>query len=118
MSETRKSRTATENHVGKTRLADPWVYRAIIDDIILDVATANLDFKPEAAVKQTLDQLTQGRTTFIMAHRKSMLTEVDRVIALRDGRVVEGGPPPALVGQHGYFFQMTTVPRSQEPHVR
>jgi len=59
----------------KTWLAEPWVHRAITDDIILDMATANLDLKPETAVKQTLDQLTQAGTTFIMAHRKSKWTE-------------------------------------------
>src|SRR2546426_9162079 len=79
---------------------------------ILDEATANLDFKTEAAVKQTLRQLTRGRTTLIIAHRQSMLTEVDRVIAMRDGQVIEEGPPQTLFEQQGYFFQMMTAPRS------
>lgn len=84
--------------------------------LILDEATANLDFKTEAAVKQTLRELTQGRTTLIIAHRQSMLTEVDRVVALRDGRVIEEGPPQALFDQHGYFFQMMTAQPSG-PHL-
>lgn len=86
--------------------------------LILDEATANLDFKTEAAVKQTLRQLTRGRTTLIIAHRQSMLTEVDRVVALRDGQVIEEGPPQALFEQQGYFFQMMTAPRSTELHVQ
>lgn len=85
--------------------------------LILDEATANLDFKTEAAVKQTLRELTQGRTTLIIAHRQSMLTEVDRVVALRDGRVIEEGPPQALFEQQGYFFQMMTAqPSGPELH--
>src|SRR5712692_9278262 len=86
--------------------------------LILDEATANLDFKTEAAVKQTLRQLTRGRTTLIIAHRQSMLTEVDKVVALRDGGVIEEGPPQALFDQQGYFFQMMTAqPRGPELHV-
>ncbi len=87
--------------------------------LILDEATANLDFKTEAAVKQTLRELTQGRTTLIIAHRQSMLTEVDRVVVLRDGQVIEEGPPQNLFDQHGYFFQMMTAqPRGPELHVQ
>jgi len=39
-----------------------------------------------------------------------MLTEVDRVVALRDGRVIEEGTPQVLLGEKGYFFQMMTAP--------
>jgi ABC-type multidrug transport system fused ATPase/permease subunit len=77
--------------------------------LVLDEATANLDFKTEDAVKKTLGELTEGRTTLIIAHRQSMLTAVDHVIALSDGRVIEEGPPAALFEQQGYFFQMMTA---------
>jgi len=85
--------------------------------LILDEATANLDFKTEDAVKKTLRDLVRGRTTLIIAHRQSMLTEVDHVVAIRDGRVVEQGPPSALFDQHGYFFQMMTA-RPSGPELR
>jgi ABC-type multidrug transport system fused ATPase/permease subunit len=77
--------------------------------LILDEATANLDFKTEAAVKKTLLELTRGRTTLIIAHRQSMMTDVDRVIAIRDGRVIEEGTPQHLLDSHGYFFQMMSA---------
>jgi len=77
--------------------------------LILDEATANLDFKTEAAVKRTLLDLTRGRTTLIIAHRQSMMTDVDRVIAIRDGRVIEEGTPQELLDSHGYFFQMMSA---------
>jgi ABC-type multidrug transport system fused ATPase/permease subunit len=87
--------------------------------LILDEATANLDFKTEDAVKKTLRDLIQGRTTLIIAHRQSMLTEVDQVVAIREGRVIEQGPPAALFGRQGYFFQMMTAqPRGPELHVQ
>lgn len=87
--------------------------RAFVADprvLVLDEATANLDFATESAVKQTLRQLTQGRTTLIIAHRQSMMTVVDRVVAIRDGRVIEEGPPEALLAERGYFYQMMTAP--------
>ncbi len=83
--------------------------RAFLSDprlVILDEATANLDFKTEAAIKRTLLDLTRGRTTLIIAHRQSMMTDVHRVIAIRDGQVIEEGTPQALLDQQGYFFQM------------
>ncbi len=87
--------------------------------LVLDEATANLDFKTEDAVKKTLRELTRGRTTLIIAHRQSMLTEVDRVVAIREGRVIEEGPPEVLFGQRGYFFQMmTALPQGPELHVQ
>lgn len=85
--------------------------------LILDEATANLDFRTEAEVKQTLRGLTQGRTTLVIAHRQSMLTEVDWVVSLRDGQVTEQGPPQALYDQQGYFFQMMTAP-ARGPELR
>ncbi len=83
--------------------------------LILDEATANLDFKTEAAIKHTLRDLTRGRTTLIIAHRQSMMTEADRVIAIRDGRVIEEGTPEELLMQHGYFYQMMSAQHAPVP---
>ena len=83
--------------------------------LILDEATANLDFKTEAAIKDTLRELTRSRTTLIIAHRQSMMTEADRVIAIRDGRVIEEGTPDELLVQHGYFYQMMSAQHAPVP---
>jgi ATP-binding cassette, subfamily B, bacterial len=85
--------------------------------LILDEATANLDFKTEAAIKRTLRDLTRGRTTLIIAHRQSMMTSVDRVIAIRDGQVIEEGTPQALIDRQGYFYQMMSA-QAPSPEVR
>jgi ABC-type multidrug transport system fused ATPase/permease subunit len=74
--------------------------------LVLDEATANLDFKTEAHVKEALERLSRGRTTLVVAHRKSMLTDVDRVLVLRDGRIEQDGTPGELIGRAGYFRQM------------
>lgn len=85
--------------------------------LILDEATANLDFKTEASIKRTLLGLTRGRTTLIIAHRQSMMTDVDRVIAIRDGQVIEEGTPQELFESQGYFFQMMSA-QAKPPEVR
>jgi ABC-type multidrug transport system fused ATPase/permease subunit len=74
--------------------------------LILDEATANLDFRTEALVKTSLGQAARGRTTLLIAHRRSMLTDVDRVLVLRDGRIEQDGSPSELMERGGYFRDM------------
>jgi ABC-type multidrug transport system fused ATPase/permease subunit len=57
-------------------------------------------------VKEALSRAARGRTTLIVAHRKSMLTDVDRVVVIRNGRVEQEGTPDALRGVDGYFRQL------------
>ncbi len=76
--------------------------------LLLDEATANLDFKSEAAVKQDLEAMARGRTTLLIAHSRSMLTDLDRVLVLRDGRIEQDGTPEGLTQVDGYFRQMMT----------
>jgi ABC-type multidrug transport system fused ATPase/permease subunit len=88
-------------------LARAFVARPAI--LVLDEATANLDFRTEAQVKVALERLARGRTTLVIAHRRSMLTDVDRVLVLRDGRIEQDGPPQELLKSDGYFRQMMTA---------
>jgi ATP-binding cassette subfamily B protein len=74
--------------------------------LILDEATSNLDFQTEERVKEALERLSYGRTTLLVAHRKSMLTNLDRVLVLRNGRIEQDGPPERLLEQDGYFREM------------
>ena len=71
--------------------------------LILDEATANLDFRTEARVKVALERAAKGRTTIVIAHRRSMLTDVDRVLVLQEGRIVQDGTPDQLLRLDGYF---------------
>ena len=71
--------------------------------LVLDEATANLDFRTEAAVQVALRTLAKGRTTLVIAHRPSMLTDVDHVIVLRNGAIEQDGTPEELLGRDGYF---------------
>ena len=74
--------------------------------LVLDEATANLDFRSEASVKDALAVLSRGRTTLLIAHRRTMATDVDRVIVLRGGRIEQDGAPKDLQSRPGYFQDM------------
>jgi len=73
---------------------------------ILDEATANLDFRTERSIRSALSVLLEGRTTLIIAHRPSMLTDVDRVLVLQNGRIEQDGTPDQLMKVDGYFHDM------------
>lgn len=88
-------------------LARAFIARPTI--LVLDEATANLDFKTEDAVKEALKLLARDRTTLVVAHRRSMLTEVDRVLVLRNGRIEQDGAPDVLIQEPGYFRDMMTA---------
>lgn len=88
-------------------LARAFIARPAI--LILDEATANLDFRTEASVKEALEQIAAGRTTVIVAHRRSMLTSVDRVLVLRNGRIEQDGSPAELLAHDGYFKDMMSA---------
>ena len=83
--------------------------RAIVSKprvLILDEATANLDFSSEEAVRAAVRALGPQITTIIIAHRPAMVADVDRVLVLREGRIEEDGSPDDLVRRGGYFSQM------------
>jgi ATP-binding cassette subfamily B protein len=88
-------------------LARAFVARPTV--LVLDEATANLDFRTEATVKEALERIARGRTSLIIAHRRSMLTEVDRVLVLRDGKIEQDGPPEVLRARPGYYRDMMTA---------
>lgn len=90
----------------KQRIA---IARALLKDapiLILDEATSSLDTKSERKVQQALERLMQGRTTLIIAHRLSTIASVDTVVTLKNGRVVESGPPARLAKSGGIYAQL------------
>lgn len=74
--------------------------------LILDEATANLDYVTEFEVKRALTRLQQGRTTLVIAHRYSMVQDADFVIVLDGGQIVESGAPAELLTRGGWFAQL------------
>jgi subfamily B ATP-binding cassette protein MsbA len=74
--------------------------------LILDEATAALDADSEAEVQKTIDQLEEGRTVLCSAHRLSTLANMDEIMVLEAGRIVERGTFSALLARKGLFASM------------
>jgi ABC-type multidrug transport system fused ATPase/permease subunit len=82
--------------------------------LIMDEATANLDFATEAEVKKTIDEIRKENTVIIIAHRFSMVKDADHVIVLDDGQVAEEGSPAELIGKGGWFADFATAGEEEE----
>ncbi|MBM3756705.1 MAG: ABC transporter ATP-binding protein [Acidobacteria bacterium] len=83
--------------------------------LVLDEATANLDYATELEVKQSLFRLDPRPTTLIIAHRFTMIKEADYVYIVLDGQVVEEGTPAQLLQANGWFAQLAKQSASPEP---
>jgi ABC-type multidrug transport system fused ATPase/permease subunit len=84
------------------------IARAFLKDapiLILDEATSSLDSESEAAIQKSLHTLMQGKTVIAIAHRLSTLKEMDRIIVIENGRVVEDGSPSDLLHQKQGVFK-------------
>ncbi len=88
----------------KQRIALARAFLRDPDILILDEPTSALDARSEHFIKQSLRKLMEGRTTFIIAHRLSTVREVDKILVLKDGKIVEQGRHDELVKvPHGIY---------------
>jgi ABC-type multidrug transport system fused ATPase/permease subunit len=71
--------------------------------LILDEATANLDYATEAEIRKTIDEIRRSTTILIIAHRFSMLRDADKAIVLDEGQIAEEGTPAELLQKDGWF---------------
>jgi ATP-binding cassette, subfamily B, bacterial MsbA len=74
--------------------------------LILDEATSHLDSQSEALVQKALSNLMQGRTTLVIAHRLSTVTQADRIVVMEAGRIVEEGSHQELIALGGSYKRL------------
>jgi subfamily B ATP-binding cassette protein MsbA len=76
--------------------------------LILDEATSSLDSESEAMIQAGLNQLMQGRTTFVIAHRLSTIRRADQILVVEQGKVVERGNHAELFAMGGRYYDLYT----------
>lgn len=74
--------------------------------LLLDEATSALDVHSEAIVQRALDAAAKGRTTIIVSHRLSTITNVDRIVFIKDGFVVEQGTHEELMALKNHYYSL------------
>ena len=95
-----KQRTA----IARTLLKDPRI-------LILDDSTSAVDAETEDSIRECLTELMKGRTSFIIAHRIQSLTDADRILVFKDGKIIQEGAHDTLKDKPGFYkkvFELQT----------
>ena len=85
------------------------IARALLKDapiLVLDEATSSLDTQSEALIRESLVNLMQGRTSFIIAHRLSTVVRADKILVIRDGEILETGTHETLLAKGGLYQKL------------
>ncbi|GEO83952.1 MULTISPECIES: ABC transporter ATP-binding protein [Alphaproteobacteria] len=90
----------------RQRIAIARVFLKNAPILILDEATSALDSEVEAAIQESLFSLMEGKTVIAIAHRLSTLTQMDRLVVLDKGRIIETGTHDALVAEGGTYADL------------
>lgn len=87
--------------IARTLLTDPAF-------LILDEATSNVDMVTEEKIKQAMDNVIAGRTSFVIAHRLKTIVDADEIVVLKDGQIIEQGNHQQLLTEKGFYYDLYT----------
>lgn len=85
------------------------IARAILSDpkiLILDEATSSVDTRTEVLIKKAMENLMEGRTSFIIAHRLSTIKDADLILVMKDGDIIEQGTHQELLAKNGFYAEL------------
>jgi ATP-binding cassette subfamily B protein len=94
------------------------IARAILKNapiLLLDEATSALDAASERAVQEALDELMEGRTTLVVAHRLATVRSADRILVMAEGRIVEEGTHDSLLLRGGLYARLARLQFTGDP---
>ena len=74
--------------------------------LILDEATSSVDTRTELIVQKAMDQLMEGRTSFIIAHRLSTIKNADLILVMKNGDIIEKGNHEELLKINGFYAEL------------
>ncbi len=96
--------------IARTLLKDPRI-------LVLDDATSSVDTETEALIREALERLMEGRTSFIIAHRIQTIMQADKILVLDKGRIVQQGAHRELIQQDGLYKQIYELQAQVEQSV-
>ena len=88
------------------------IARAILSNasiLILDEATSSIDTRTEVLIQNAMLKLMKGKTTFVIAHRLSTIKNADKILALKDGEIIESGTHEELLKKNGFYANLYNV---------
>ena len=74
--------------------------------VVLDEATSNIDLRTELLLSKSFDELMEGKTSLVVAHRLSTIRNADHILVLKEGKIIEQGNFEQLMAKKGFFKEL------------